>query len=102
VRAYIRSFAILVWLIGRLSRDQIEQMVRSAEQFKEEDDHHRQRLDARMDLENYVYNVKSTAEDDCLQDRLGSDDRQTMLKKCDETIHWMECNEVNHEARHTR
>lgn len=74
---------------GRLSKDQIEKMVHSAERFKEEDSHHRERLEARMELENYVYSVKSTIDNDKICD----DDKQKMKKKCDEAIQWIDSNQ---------
>jgi heat shock 70kDa protein 1/2/6/8 len=45
---------------GRLSKEDIEKMVQSAEKFKEEDEKRRAKIEARTNLENYVYNARNT------------------------------------------
>merc|ERR1712017_4082 len=43
---------------GRLSKDDIERMVREAEQFADEDAQAKERIDAKNGLESYAYNMK--------------------------------------------
>lgn len=45
---------------GRLSKEDIEKMVKSAEEFREADERRREVVEARNNLENYVYNVRNT------------------------------------------
>lgn len=45
---------------GRLSKEEIEKMVKSAEEFREADERRREVVEARNSLENYVYNVRNT------------------------------------------
>lgn len=45
---------------GRLSKDQIEEMLKESEKYKEEDEKNRQRIEAKNDLENYVYNTRNS------------------------------------------
>lgn len=45
---------------GRLSKEDIEKMVKSAEEFREADEKRREVVEARNTLENYVYNVRNT------------------------------------------
>lgn len=45
---------------GRLSKEQIEEMVKAAEKFKEEDEKLKEVVEARNDLENYLYGVKNS------------------------------------------
>merc|ERR1719498_1778995 len=45
---------------GRLSKDDIERMVKEAEQFKDQDDAARKVVEARNELERYAYSVKGT------------------------------------------
>lgn len=45
---------------GRLSKEQIEEMVKSAEKFKEEDEKMKQVIEAKNDMENYLYSVKNS------------------------------------------
>merc|ERR1711939_774318 len=44
----------------RLSKDQIDQMVADAEKFKEDDEKLKDNIDAKNELENYAYSVKSS------------------------------------------
>lgn len=44
---------------GRLSKDQVEEMVKAAEQYKEEDEKQRKRIEAKNGLENYLYNMRN-------------------------------------------
>merc|ERR1711998_564915 len=45
---------------GRLSQDEIDRMVKEAEEFEEQDRQERERIDARNSLEGYVYQTKSS------------------------------------------
>merc|ERR1711964_842359 len=48
---------------GRLSEEEIERMIREAEEFAEEDKAMKDKIDARNGLESYTYNLKNTLED---------------------------------------
>merc|ERR1712072_1630407 len=48
---------------GRLSEEDIERMVKEAEEFAEEDKKVKDRIDGRNALEGYLYNVKNSIED---------------------------------------
>jgi L1 cell adhesion molecule like protein len=45
---------------GRLSKEQIEEMVKAAEKYKEEDEKNKQLIEAKNELENYLYNTKNS------------------------------------------
>jgi len=45
---------------GRLSKEQIEEMIKKAEEFKEEDEKTKELIDAKNGLENYLYNLKNS------------------------------------------
>lgn len=45
---------------GRLSKDDIEAMVKTAERYKEEDERQRKRIEAKNQLENYIYSTRNT------------------------------------------
>ena len=75
---------------SRLSKEDIDRMVKEAEQFKDDDDKVRQRVEAKNKLENYCYNVKSTVlGEEKMKTALGSD-FETVEKTIDETIKWIE------------
>merc|ERR1712146_207815 len=48
---------------GRLSKDDIDRMVREAEQYADEDKAAKERIDAKNGLESYCYQMKNTCED---------------------------------------
>ena len=45
---------------GRLSKDQIDDMIKKAEQFKDEDEKRRENIETKNGLENYLYNLKNS------------------------------------------
>merc|ERR1712183_40138 len=49
---------------GRLSQEDIDRMVREAEEFADEDKKVKERIDSRNGLESYLYNLKNTLDDD--------------------------------------
>ena len=69
-----------------LSKEDIERMVREAEDYKKEDDARRERIQAKDALESYAFNMKSTVEDGKLK---------SILDKCNEVITWMDSNQVS-------
>ena len=56
---------------SRLSKEQIEKMVEEAEKYKDDDEKQRQKLESKNNFENYVYQMKSTIEDEKLKEKLG-------------------------------
>merc|ERR1712072_564585 len=75
---------------GRLSKSDIERMVREAEQFKEEDNRNRERIEARNTLENYAYSLKNSMTDEKLKDKFEEADKEKLNGAIDETISWLE------------
>lgn len=53
--------------LGRLTKDDIDRMVKEAEQYKQDDDKQRDRISAKNGLESYAFNMKSTVEDEKLK-----------------------------------
>lgn len=79
---------------GRLSKEEIEKMVQDAEKFKEEDEAQRNKISAKNALEAYVFSVKSSAQDEALSGKLSEDDRKKLLDKCEETVAWLDNNQL--------
>ncbi|XP_061828993.1 heat shock cognate 71 kDa protein-like [Nerophis lumbriciformis] len=77
---------------GRLSKDDIERMVKEAEDYKAQDDEQREKVSAKNALESYAFSVKSTVEDDKLKDKISDEDKQKILEKCQEVISWLDKN----------
>lgn len=45
---------------GRLSKEEIDKLVKESEQYKKEDDLIRKRIDAKNNLEHYTYSIRNT------------------------------------------
>jgi len=48
---------------GRLSKEEIEAMIRDAEKFADQDKALKEKIDAKNSLENYIYTMRNTIED---------------------------------------
>ncbi|XP_062974202.1 heat shock-related 70 kDa protein 2 [Elgaria multicarinata webbii] len=79
---------------GRLSKDDIDRMVQEAERYKVEDESNRERVVSKNALESYAYNIKQTMEDDKLKGKIGEQDKQKVLEKCQEVISWLDRNQM--------
>jgi len=79
---------------GRLSKEEIERMVNDAETFKAEDELQKDRISSKNNLESYCFNMKTTLDDEKVKDKIGEDEKKTILDKCDETIKWLDANQL--------
>merc|ERR1712023_90882 len=80
---------------GRLSQEDIERMVQEAEEYQEEDKKVREKIEARNQLENYVYSMKNTLGDSekGVADKIGDDDKDTIEKALEEVNEWLDDNQ---------
>jgi len=79
---------------GRLSQEEIDEMVRAAEEYAEEDKRVKERIDARNGLESYLYNIKNMLDDDekGVADKLSASDKKELEETIEEAIEWLEEN----------
>jgi len=77
---------------GRLSKDDIEKMVREAELHKNEDDAQKSRIDAKNGLENYCYSVRSSVRDEQMKDKIDESSRSQLEKMVEDALKWIESN----------
>ncbi|KAL5965917.1 Heat shock cognate 70 kDa protein [Taenia solium] len=75
---------------GRLSEKEIEQMLRDAERYKQEDEEERRRMAAMNALLDYIYSIKRKLEREELKQKTSEEYRKGMLAMCEETIKWTE------------
>jgi len=80
---------------GRLSQEDIERMVQEAEEFQEEDKKVREKIEARNQLENYVYSMKNQLSDSekGVADKISDDDKETIEKALEEANEWLDDNQ---------
>jgi L1 cell adhesion molecule like protein len=79
---------------GRLSKEEIECMVKDAEKYRAEDEKQRQKISAQNALESYCLNMKSSVEDEKQKDKISESDKNTILDKCNEVIRWLNANQL--------
>eukprot|EP00440_Ansanella_granifera_P025277 gb/GFBE01027452.1/.p1 GENE.gb/GFBE01027452.1/~~gb/GFBE01027452.1/.p1 ORF type:complete len:531 (+),score=185.25 gb/GFBE01027452.1/:1-1593(+) len=77
---------------GRLSKGDIERMVKEAEEFKAEDELLRKNVEARNELERYAYSVKGSLDRDDLKDKFTEDERSKVRDAVEETMKWFDEN----------
>jgi len=78
---------------NRLSKDDIERMVKEAERFKDDDEKVRLRIEAKNKLESYCYNAKSSVLDnDKMKTALG-DEASTFETAVNDALKWLEEND---------
>ena len=79
---------------GRLSKEEIEAMIRDAEKFAEQDKELKEKIDAKNSLENYVYTMRNTIEDkEKLADKIDSDDKDKIKEALQEAQDWLKDHE---------
>ena len=76
---------------GRLSKDDIDRLVKEAEKFKDEDNKVKERIEAKNSLEQYGYQIKNTLKDEKLKDKFSEEDKKQIETKVDEVLKW--CND---------
>ncbi|RGB35483.1 heat shock protein 70 family [Rhizophagus diaphanus] len=75
---------------GRLSQEEINRMVEEAEQFAEEDKIQKERIEAKHQLENFTYTIKSQIFDDRgLGKKISDDDRKTIKDAIKTVEDWL-------------
>lgn len=77
-----------------MSKEDIEQMVQEAEQFRTEDEAQKEKVQAKNSLESLAFNMKSTVEDEKLQDKISPEDKKSIIDMCNEVIAWLDRNQV--------
>lgn len=77
---------------GRLSEEDIQRMVKEAEDAAEEDKIARERVESKNSLENYAYQIRNFLNDEEKSAKLEGDDKETLDTQVKETIEWIEEN----------
>ena len=79
---------------GRLSKEEIERMLREAKEFEEQDKITKERIDAKNSLENYIYSMKNTVEDKekGVGAKLSEDEKETIGNALKEAQDWLNAN----------
>jgi L1 cell adhesion molecule like protein len=78
---------------NRLSKEDVERMVKDAEKYKEEDDKVAKRVEAKNKLESYCYQTKTSVVDDEKMKTALGDDFDTVKNTVDDALKWLDDNQ---------
>jgi heat shock protein 5 len=77
---------------GRLSKEEIEKMLKEAEKFSEEDKKIKDKIDAKNSLEHYIFSMRNSIEGDQIKDKLSQEDKETMTEAIKLQEEWLKYN----------
>ena len=77
---------------GRLSAHDIERMVEEAEQFKEDDERIKKQFESKNNLENYLYQVKKSIDEEPMKTKLTEEDKNAISFKINQLQSWSDEN----------
>jgi endoplasmic reticulum chaperone BiP len=76
---------------GRLSEEEIERMVREAEEFKDEDENMKKKVEGKNQLEGLIFTVKSKLEEkDAVKDKLSEDEIESATSAVKDAQDWLD------------
>jgi len=77
---------------GRLSEEQIKKMVDEAKKYEEEDKKMKEKVEARNDYENYLYNIRNSLTQEHLKDKFSIEDKEKIEQVVKEHLDWLDKN----------
>merc|ERR1712227_779423 len=79
---------------GRLSKEEIDQMIKDSEKYAEEDKAIKAKIDAKNQFENYIYQMKNSIEDkDKLAEKIADEDKSTITDALTDAQDWLNANQ---------
>jgi len=78
---------------GRLSKEEIDQMIKDSEKYAEEDKAIKAKIDAKNQFENYIHQMKNSIEDkDKLAEKISDEDKSTIKDALTDAQDWLNAN----------
>jgi len=75
---------------GRMTKEQIEEMVKEAEMYHDEDEKQKLRVESKNNLENYLYNLKNTMNDS--NTKLTDENKEKLSTLVNDKLKWLDEN----------
>merc|ERR1712146_77857 len=69
-------------------------MVNDAEKFRGEDDKQKERISAKNGLESYIFNLKSSVDNEEVKKKLSPDELSSAQKVLDSALQWLDSNQL--------
>lgn len=80
---------------GRLSEEEIQRMVKEAEEAAESDKIAKETVEARNQLEGYAFQIRNTINDnEKLGSKIGADDKETLENAVKDAMEWLDENKI--------
>jgi L1 cell adhesion molecule like protein len=76
----------------RLTQQQIEEMVKDAERYKDEDLKHKEIIESKNQVEIYAFTIKSSLQDETLAGKFTEDDKAKLNSTLESTLSWLDTN----------
>lgn len=83
---------------GRLSREEVERLVEEAAKYEAEDKEKFAKVEAKNQLEGYLYNARNSLKEEKVKEKLGSE-ADTALEDIEQSIQWL--NDHQEESKET-
>ena len=77
---------------GRLSKEDIEEMINNAEKYKDEDNKIKLLIEAKNNLEMVLYQTKGMVENEDIKKKMNEENIQKITSKCSEIEEWVATN----------
>merc|ERR1712050_155058 len=72
----------------------IERMVNDADKFKDEDEHQKERITSKNNLESYIFNLKSSLDEEQIKSKLSEDEIKSINSAIDDSLSWLDSNQL--------
>ncbi|EDR24499.1 heat shock 70 kDa protein, putative [Entamoeba dispar SAW760] len=76
---------------GRLSKEEIDKMIRETEKYKAEDDENKARIETKNQIENMCYSMKNTIKE--MGDKISSEDKKKAEEIIEKNLRWIDNNQ---------
>ena len=80
---------------GRLSQEDIDRMVNEAEEYKEEDQRNRARIDAKNSMEGYIFSTRNTMNEEKVKTTLSEEDLETINTELNNMEEWLDSHQTD-------
>lgn len=76
---------------GRLSKEEIDKMIKDAEKFADQDKKAKERIDAKNNLDNYLHTMRNTINDkEKLADKLSTEEKEKIKEELKKHQEWLD------------
>ena len=82
---------------GRLSQEDIEEMINNAEKYKDEDNKIKMIIEAKNSLEVVLYQTKGLLENEEMKTKMSDENIEKIKSKCSEIEEWLSSDDNNKE-----